>query len=145
MRRTLTDLLITLPLILIFPLVRYLRRPEDALSRCGPDHWRISIGGVLTCDTGRPLTALERLSLGLPVDANTLDDADWRLLVGRAAAVRISRRRLDTGRLCRRSLSELGADLSEETLGRLPRGLRCDLVHDSGRAGRFPWLKMRGD
>ncbi|MBU1242646.1 hypothetical protein KKD52_16630 [Myxococcota bacterium] len=145
MRRFLSKPLVTLPLILIFPVVQTLRRPDDALARCGPERWRISPAGVLTCGAGRRLTAPERLSLGLTVDANTLDEDDWRLLVGRTAAARLSQRRLREGRLCRWSLSELASELSEKTLDQLPAPLQCDPVHVIERSGRFPWLKMRGD
>jgi hypothetical protein len=111
--------------ILIFPLVRWLRRPDDALVRCAPARWRIAADGRLACGGGRPLTSLERLSLGLDVDANSLNEDQWRSLVGRTLAARLEARRRREGRLCRWRLAELGDELAGEVLRRLPDSLNC--------------------
>jgi hypothetical protein len=111
--------------ILLFPAVRWARRPDDALTRCPPTRWRIDDDGALRCDRGRPLRPLERLSLGLPVDVHDLTREDWRALVGRTLAGRLEARRARQGFLCRRQLGELADELADEVLERLPPGLTC--------------------
>ncbi len=110
---------------LIFPAVRWWQRPDDALTRCAPVRWRVDGDGLLACDRGRPLRALERLSLGLPVDVHDLSGDDWRALVGRAPADRLETRRRRVGRLCVRRITELDEAFSPEILARLPPGLHC--------------------
>lgn len=112
--------------ILVFPAVRWWRSPDDALTRCPPARWRIGDDGALTCDRGRPLAPLERLSLGLPVNVHNLSESDWRALVGRALAARLEARRRQEGRWCVRQLRELEEILSPEILARLPPGLHCE-------------------
>lgn len=111
--------------VLVFPAVRWARRPDDALTRCPSARWRIDGHGALSCDRGRPLRPLERLSLGLPVDVHDLTAENWRALVGRTLARRLEARRLRLGHLCRRRLPELADELPVEVLARLPPGLTC--------------------
>ncbi len=111
--------------ILIFPLVRWIQRPGDALATCAPPQWRIRDDGRLACGHGRSLTALERLSVGVIVDANELTGEDWRHLVGRSLAGRLEVRRERDGRICRWRLSELADELPEQILRRLPDNLGC--------------------
>ncbi len=111
--------------IILFPAVRWARRPDDAMARCPPARWRIDDDGALACDRGRPLRSLERLSLGLAVNAHDLTREDWRALVGRTLAGRLGERRARLGFLCRRRLGELADELPDETLARLPPSLTC--------------------
>ena len=66
---------------MLFPLFRWIRYPL-AEVHCSWTRLRMNSEGKLDCGNGRPLHALERLSLGQWVSIEALREKDWQDLYG---------------------------------------------------------------